>query len=82
MHPFSITLTLAELPYFWKLSPDRFRYWLALFCASPPFLNASRFSQQEVFKHAIAFATDKLFTANAAGHFLKDRLRSGVDLAM
>jgi hypothetical protein len=42
-------------------------------------LNASRLSQQEVFKHEVAFATDKWLTANTAGHFLEDGLRSCLD---
>ena len=46
---------------------------------SAPILNASCLSQQDVFKHEIAFATDKWLTANTAGHFLEDGLRSCLD---
>jgi hypothetical protein len=49
-----------------------------LFYAPPPFSNASRLSQQEVFKDEVAFATDKWLAANTAGHFLEDGLRSGL----
>jgi hypothetical protein len=44
---------------------------------APRLLDASRLSQQEVFKHELAFTTGKRLTANSARHFLKDRLGPG-----
>jgi hypothetical protein len=50
---------------------------LGLFYACRLFLSC--LSQQKVFKHEPAVATGKRRTANTAGHFFKDALRSGFD---
>ena len=65
------------------LSPGHFHGRGFLFvpnnARSPPLLDATGLSQQEVFKDEFALTTDKRLTANTAGHVLKDGLRASFD---